>query len=38
LELARAMIIAKDLPIFLWDEAVAHAALPTKLSIDMSLK
>jgi hypothetical protein len=26
LELARAMIISKDLPIFLWDKAVAHAA------------
>jgi hypothetical protein len=26
LELARAMLISKDLPIFLWDEAVAHAA------------
>ena len=25
LELARAMIIAKGLPIFLWDEAVSHA-------------
>ena len=26
LELARAMIISKNLPTFLWDEAVAHAA------------
>ena len=26
LELARAMLISKDLPTFLWDEAVAHAA------------
>ena len=26
LELARAMLFAKDLPKFLWDEAVAHAA------------
>ena len=26
LELARATLISKDLPIFLWDEAVAHAA------------
>jgi hypothetical protein len=26
LELARAMLISKDLPIFLWDEAVAHSA------------
>ena len=28
LELARAMLISKDLPISLWDEAVAHAAYP----------
>ena len=26
LELARAMLFKKNLPIFLWDEAVAHAA------------
>ena len=26
LELARAMLISSDLPTFLWDEAVAHAA------------
>ena len=26
LELARAMLISKNLPTFLWDEAVAHAA------------
>ena len=26
LELAHAMLIEKDLPAFLWDEAVAHAA------------
>ena len=26
LELARAMLFEKNLPIFLWDEAVAHAA------------
>ena len=25
LELARAMLIAKNLPTFLWDEAVSHA-------------
>jgi hypothetical protein len=26
LELARAMLIAKNLPVFLWDEAITHAA------------
>ena len=26
LELARAMLISKNLPTFLWDEVVAHAA------------
>ena len=38
LELARAMIIAKNLPIFLWDEAVSHANYLRNRSSTVALK
>ena len=38
LELAQAMIIAKNLPTFLWDEAVSHTNYLHNCSITMALK